>query len=636
MLVAAVIVLAAAWSPLQAFAFTALVRATTGVQIDASSVALSLDGFTLEDARVRAPHEPATLQARRVVGRFHFGGSPAVELDLDAPHFTLPIGRLRNDLRLLAAHLGGFAGRGASLTFHGGTVTLDTAADPAPVLAVDGSAEFAAGQATWDLHGSSDALPLEALIPSAGGSLANLSFSVDASRNVTARAEVVGGVIPIGPQHRLANLAGALVVDGDAIGSRLLTGKLDDAPIEMVGEVHGYAKPGATDLARIVRLLRVIAAERNLQDVRLEATAPGVAFAKYHLNSPDDGRLAIHVASVNPSEPTLHLDSALADDHIISGGERTSTMGQRTGAVLGVDGDYFDIGGSYAPQGILVHAGRLLHSPTKRYALTVHPGNRVTFDEYRFHGSLRTIQGTYPVTSFNEFPVGQISVITPDYGKVLRAKPGQTFVALEPTSAANQYRVLESREVTEPIVPAFGIAIGAKAGVPPLHPGEIVGLSYDTNPSVRGVVAAVGSGPLLVHNGAWFEDPDAPAPDERDVRWPVVGVGKLSDDSLLFLEVDGRWPDISVGMTRPEFGALMLRYKVVEGMAFDSGGSAVIVARAPGDSEVSVRSHPSDQSYERYVTDALFVYSSAPPPSIVPRLSAERAPCDGCMNRTAR
>jgi len=46
-------------------------------------------------------------------------------------------------------------------------------------------------------------------------------------------------------------------------------------------------------------------------------------------------------------------------------------------------------------------------------------------------------------------------------------------------------------------------------------------------------------------------------------------------------------------------------------LALPEGGSAGIVSRVPGDKEVSVRSHPSDQSWERYVTDAIFVYSSA-------------------------
>jgi hypothetical protein len=52
-------------------------------------------------------------------------------------------------------------------------------------------------------------------------------------------------------------------------------------------------------------------------------------------------------------------------------------------------------------------------------------------------------------------------------------------------------------------------------------------------------------------------------------------------------------------------------------MALDSGGSVTLVSRAVGDQNVSVRNVPSDNSAERWVSDALFLYSSAPPPSIV-------------------
>jgi hypothetical protein len=59
-------------------------------------------------------------------------------------------------------------------------------------------------------------------------------------------------------------------------------------------------------------------------------------------------------------------------------------------------------------------------------------------------------------------------------------------------------------------------------------------------------------------------------------------------------------------------------------MALDSGGSVTMVSRAPGDSKVSLRNVPSDNSAERWVSDGLFLYSSAPAPGLlgVPAASA--------------
>jgi hypothetical protein len=81
-------------------------------------------------------------------------------------------------------------------------------------------------------------------------------------------------------------------------------------------------------------------------------------------------------------------------------------------------------------------------------------------------------------------------------------------------------------------------------------------------------------------------------------------------------------------MTRPEFGELLKGFGTIDAMALDSGGSVTLVSRMPGNTAVTVRNVPSDFDAERYVSDALFVYSSAPPGTIVtsPRPHVEPTP----------
>ena len=62
----------------------------------------------------------------------------------------------------------------------------------------------------------------------------------------------------------------------------------------------------------------------------------------------------VTLVGVDPHEPTVRFDTALSQDHIISSGARTSDSALRTGAVAGVNGDYFDIGRTYEPQGMLI------------------------------------------------------------------------------------------------------------------------------------------------------------------------------------------------------------------------------------------------------------------------------------------
>jgi exopolysaccharide biosynthesis protein len=132
----------------------------------------------------------------------------------------------------------------------------------------------------------------------------------------------------------------------------------------------------------------------------------------------------------------------------------------------------------------------------------------------------------------------------------------------------------------------------------------------------------------LLRGGKWYEDTHAPAPDERDVQWPVIAFGTLADGTLMLVAVDGRHPERSIGMTRPEFAGVMRALGVVDAMALDSGGSVTMVARSPGAHAITLHNVPSDFSEERYVSDALFVYSSAPEGTIVtsPRPHVEPSP----------
>jgi exopolysaccharide biosynthesis protein len=422
--------------------------------------------------------------------------------------------------------------------------------------------------------------------------------------------------------HSLHGLHGDLVFGSGGVGTKAIAGSLDAVPFDAVGEVHDLPQPfawlagGSRDLQAFAKLIREIADEPDLRSVHFDTTAPGLGFAMYAMQT-DHGPLVVNVLTIDPAEPTLRFDTAIAEDHVISSGERTSAMGVRTGAVAGVNGDYFDIGRTYEPQGMLERSGEIVRGPVQRAALVIDKSKHVRFDLFHIEGTVRVGGAAYPITQVNDWPVGEATVITPAFGKTLPADPGTTFATIEPTGSANRYRVTSVSDASASLPVSLGVAFGAATHAK-VRVGEIIGLSYRIVPSIDGAIAAIGGGPILVRDGAWYEDPDAPAPDERDYRWPVVALARQADDHLLLVAVDGRHPERSVGMTRPEFADLLIRFGVTDAMALDSGGSVTMVSRAPGDANVTVRNVPSDHSAERWVSDALFLYSSAPQPSLVP------------------
>lgn len=336
--------------------------------------------------------------------------------------------------------------------------------------------------------------------------------------------------------------------------------------------------------------------------------APGVSRADYVLRT-EDGPLVVHLVAVDPREPTVRLGAVLAQNRLISAGETVSAMAERTGAVAGINADYFDIAATNQPLNVLVRDGALLRSPSARAALWVTRDRTIGIGSVGFAGDVRWEQSVVPLTGVDVWPPqGGASLILPAYG----ARPVDASVATVPLApvdpALGTYRV-DAQAAPEDALLALGPAALANATPPP--PGTTVAVRSTLDPPLAGITAAVGGGPQLVRDGAPFVDPNAPAPDETNHRFPLAGAGVREDGTLLLVAVDGRRPEESVGLTRPQFGALFLGLGAREATAFDSGGSATLVARVLGDAEPSVLNVPSD-GVERPVADGLFVYSDAP------------------------
>jgi len=654
----AVIVVAAfaVRAPLQRSLVLWAARQATGLSVDADEVELTPDGYELHGLRAYTLGGAASVDAARAVVALR--GHDA-RIELEAPRFVFDPDRFRGDeiqrTRDSLARFGA-ADPTLALVVGSGTLTIVTGSVPQPLLAFDAlngtlaessvpldydlTLQLVDGDARYPISAHSIVhvdgsfgngwnaalLPLGPFLPLlpagdvriTGGRLRDLA--VDDGETLHATAQLDNVDLALGP-HVLAHLHGPLAFDGGGVGTRGIAGLVDDVPFDASGEVHdlshyGWLRDGSTDLRSLARLAQAIAGEPGLRSAHVEATAPGLAYAQYALAT-DHGPLAVSVIAADPQEPTLRFDTAIAEDHVISGGERTSAMGVRTGAVAGVNGDYFDIGRTYQPQGLLVRGGELIRGPVDRAALAIYKGNHVTIGEFHLVGTLRVAGRSLPVTQLNNWPAGNVTVITPAFGRTLPPAAGTRFASLDPYgNDGKHFRVIDVVRVDAPIPVVFGVAFGPKVTAR-VQAGDIIELSYRTEPRLDAAVAAIGGGPILLRNGTWYEDPHAPAPDERNYRWPVIALGREADGHLLLVAVDGRHPERSVGMMRPEFAGLLSRLGAVDAMALDSGGSVTLVSRATGDTNVSVRNVPSDNSAERWVSDALFLYSSARSPSIV-------------------
>ena len=167
---------------------------------------------------------------------------------------------------------------------------------------------------------------------------------------------------------------------------------------------------------------------RILQEApTIESIAPGVEYANYQLET-EVGPLSIHVIAVDPHRSDIKLGTVLADDALESRGETIGSMAHRTRAVAGINADFFDIGNTNRPIGIVVRAGALLQLPYKRYALAITRTGLAQIAEFTFSGEIEIDQRTMPLEGIDELPQnGGLSLLTPAYGHV-RPQDDVTFV----------------------------------------------------------------------------------------------------------------------------------------------------------------------------------------------------------------
>ncbi|HLI94779.1 MAG TPA: phosphodiester glycosidase family protein [Candidatus Baltobacteraceae bacterium] len=344
--------------------------------------------------------------------------------------------------------------------------------------------------------------------------------------------------------------------------------------------------------------------------------APGITYGEYQLLT-QDGPLSLHVLAVDVHNPQVHVGTALSDEHLVSPGETVSSMASRTGAVAGINGDYFDINQTNQPLNILIENGKLVRMPMQRWAIAFDKSGTPQFAEFDVTAQAQLASGPIPLTTINDWPPpgGGTVLITRDYGE-LHPADNVTAYSLQLVEGAPPfatYRVIGMTDSSVVEQPGYYLAIGPQAygtfALP--KPGDTFTVRGTATPDIGDIVTALGGGPLLVKDGAWYADPDGPNKGEFLTHMPATSAGVTRDGTLLLFEIDGRQPALSIGVLQPQLASLMIAFGVVNGMQFDGGGSSTMVARLPGDTDAAVQNSPSD-GVERHVGDALLVYSDAP------------------------
>ncbi|MFJ4850883.1 MULTISPECIES: phosphodiester glycosidase family protein [unclassified Streptomyces] len=332
------------------------------------------------------------------------------------------------------------------------------------------------------------------------------------------------------------------------------------------------------------------------------------------------GRQQVQVLSADLTDPNLRVGMVEAGDTLTNPADETvSSMANRTHAVAGVNGDYFEIHASGRPLGGVVTDGRLLKSPKPGFAsqLGVRPDGSMVMGPEAFSGTITDGAATRALTSVNtvgDLTSGGITEVTSDLGAATGLANGTLVLG----HTADGGFTVDSVQTGVTSLPQLGKdqlgLLGGGAGgtwlSANLHTGDTVGITTRLSPD-NDVTQLVSGVDTLVKDGKVYKDPTGTPPSGAN---PETAVGITKDGKhAIVVAVDGQGGATrAFGVTRDQVAGYMVAHGADTAMLFDGGGSTTMAVRAPGATRTEVVNTPSDQpgNTERPVANGIFFYST--------------------------
>lgn len=299
------------------------------------------------------------------------------------------------------------------------------------------------------------------------------------------------------------------------------------------------------------------------------------------------GEKIITLLDFDLTNETVLLQNFLAGKELSGLADLAEVVRERK-AVAGINGGFYSYTGR--PLGLFVRSGEIVsESLYDRAALARTSKGKIMIDRVSWQGKMRKTagDGEIIVTAANRSPEkGEIVIYNNYYGK--------KAPIVEPDM--EQMVVMEGRIVsmTDNItilgtpIPENGFILQSKGR----KKGLITGFSKDDrvefinsfNNSLwneEHVIEAIGGGPMLIDDGR-ISITGKKENFQNDIlygRAPRTAVGLTDNDHLVFFTVDGRQPELSIGITLKELARFMKEYGIKDAMNLDGGGSARMVVR---------------------------------------------------------
>jgi hypothetical protein len=334
-----------------------------------------------------------------------------------------------------------------------------------------------------------------------------------------------------------------------------------------------------------------------------ELATLGLAYTNEHTRVP----WSIHVLKIDRSRPDLTLVASKARGRVI-GLDRLSSQMKDVPPDAGhplaaINGDFYQTESSpYAgdPRGLMIVRGELISAPTANPCFWIATNRQPVIGNVTSRFRVTWPNGRHTPFGLNEARGSAAAVLyTPTLGRstMTRGAVGRELVLERdgsdewlPFQIGKRYkaRVREVRETNNTILAKdlLVLSLGPRllAQVPEVRAGAVLELSTATTPDLPGVQTAIGGGPKLAEDGKATppEKPDNTSGNRSYAvrtmfeRHPRSAIG-FNRSHVFLVEVDGRQPGLSLGMTLEELAKYMVKIGCDEAMNLDGGASSQMI-----------------------------------------------------------
>lgn len=305
-----------------------------------------------------------------------------------------------------------------------------------------------------------------------------------------------------------------------------------------------------------------------------------------------EGPWSVQVIRIRRDRPDLGIHVLLGG----RGGDRfgVATLSSQAAAfprsrglpLAALNGDFFARHGPCLgdPEGLCIRDGELVSAPNGKSAFWMAPDRSLHLGPVVSLLSMITPDGTSWAIGLNEErqerPVVYTSALGPrtpsangtEY--LLVAEPG-TLMPLQ-AGRRSAFRLESIHSGGNTPIPTRGVVLSLperfEQPANPIPVGSIWTLSTETRPDLRDVRTALGGGPALLKDG------QPTAFQSSDARHPRSAIGWNAEHFFL-VQVDGRQPGVSVGMSLTELALHLARLGCTDALNLDGGGSSTLWAR---------------------------------------------------------